>query len=122
MHVEPRYDDQGISKGPERVAALAGEVAKEASHLVRDEIRLIKATLVETWEETVLKFALYAGGSFLLSLGTIYLCIAALRGLEALGLASWTSHLIVAFFLLVAGFLSFLFARGKIGGGLRKHI
>ncbi len=95
------------SDNGERVADLAGEIARDATKLLKDEVRLMKVSLTEMSERTLRGLSLYVWATVACILGTVFLSQAGVNGLVAAGLPAWASQLLIAAALLAGGAFAF---------------
>jgi hypothetical protein len=108
MAVELRTDN------PASIGAVLGNLVENTSHLVRQEINLVKAEVKEQVSETARTTGkgavLLAGGGLLALLALGFLGLAGVFGLTAtLGWQLWVSALVVTLvYLVLGGLLAFL--------------
>jgi hypothetical protein len=96
--IEPTVDEPSV-------AATLSQIGADMQRLAQQEIQLAKAELngwVQEGKKTVLRLAV---GSWLLVTGSIVLCVACIRVLEAIGFGSATATMLVAILWIGVGLL-----------------
>lgn len=82
---------------------LFGDLSREISTLVRDEVTLAKAEMTQKATKVGKNAGILAAGGALAYAGLLALLAAAILGLMALGLAAWLSALVVGLVAAIVG-------------------
>jgi hypothetical protein len=93
---------------------LVADATTEVSEIMRQEIELAKAEIVQSAQNAAVGGAMFGAAGYLALLSTVVFVISAAYGLVAAGLAAWLAFLIVGVALLLIGGLLVLIGRWRI--------
>lgn len=102
---------QQQSKDNLSLGELFGELSKETTTLVRQEVNLAKTEIIQKASRVGKDIGFMAAGGLLVYAGFLALLAALIFGLVALGLPAWVSALIVGLVVAAAGY--FLIQKGR---------
>jgi len=109
VHMQPGSNLGVANNAPpeeKSLGELFGDLTRETSQLVREELKLAKAEMAQKAAKAGKDAAIAAAGAFAAYLGLLVLAAALVLGLAAAGLPSWIAALVVGLMFCIGGVIA----------------